>query len=92
MSGKSLIIHRPTAILYNKGKNEKIFCCCISILYADHCRGGGDYQSLLPLVVRQETNQKVSAMSIIINSFLLTVLMFAAGAFITKALGWDKED
>lgn len=92
MSGKSLIIHRPTAILYNKGKNEKIFCCCISILYADHCRDGGDYQSLLPLVVRQETNQKVSAMSIIINSFLLTVLMFAAGAFITKALGWDKED
>lgn len=71
---------------------KKIFCCCISILNADHCRGGGDNQSLLPLVVRQETNQKVSAMSIIINSFLLTVLMFAAGAFITKSLGWDKED
>ena len=50
------------------------------------------YQSLLPLVVRQETNQKISIMSIIINSFLLTVLMFAAGAFITKSLGWDKED
>lgn len=31
-------------------------------------------------------------MSIIINSFLLTVLMFTAGAFITKALGWDKEE
>ena len=31
-------------------------------------------------------------MSIIINSFLLTALMFAAGAFITKALGLDKED
>jgi hypothetical protein len=73
-------------------KNEKIFCCCISILYADHCRGGGDYQSLLSLAVRQKTNQKVSAMSIIINSFLLTVLMFAAGAFITKSLGWDKEE
>lgn len=71
---------------------KKIFCCCISILNADHCSGGGDYQSLLPLGVRQETNQKVSAMSIIINSFLLTVLMFAAGAFITKALGWDKEE
>lgn len=31
-------------------------------------------------------------MSIIINSFLLTVLMFEAGAFITKSLGWDKEE
>ena len=31
-------------------------------------------------------------MSVIINSFLLTVLMFAAGAFIAKALGWDEED
>ncbi len=31
-------------------------------------------------------------MVIIFNSFLLTVLMFAAGAFITKSLGWDKED
>ena len=31
-------------------------------------------------------------MSIIINSFLLTVLVFAAGVFIAKSLGWDKED
>ena len=31
-------------------------------------------------------------MSIIINSFLLTALMFAACAFIAKALGWDKEE
>ena len=31
-------------------------------------------------------------MSIIINSLLLTVLMFAVGAFIVKALGWDEED
>ena len=31
-------------------------------------------------------------MSIIINSFLLTVLMFAVGAFITKSLGLDKEE
>ena len=31
-------------------------------------------------------------MVIVFNSFLLTVLMFAAGAFITKALGWDKEE
>mgnify|MGYP004458388135 CR=1 FL=1 len=31
-------------------------------------------------------------MSIIVNSFLLTVLMFAVCAFIAKALGWDKED
>ena len=31
-------------------------------------------------------------MVIIFNSFLLTVLMFAAGAFITKSIGWDKED
>lgn len=31
-------------------------------------------------------------MVIIFNSFLLTVLMFAVGAFIAKALGWDKED
>lgn len=31
-------------------------------------------------------------MSIIINSFLLTVLMFAAGAFITKSIGLDKEE
>lgn len=31
-------------------------------------------------------------MVIIFNSFLLTVLMFAAGAFVTKALGWDEED
>ena len=31
-------------------------------------------------------------MVIIFNSFLLTVLMFAAGAFITKSLGWDTED
>lgn len=44
------------------------------------------------LLFGKKPNQKVSAMSIIINSFLLTVLMFAAGAFITKALGWDKEE
>ena len=31
-------------------------------------------------------------MSIIINSFLLTVLMFAAGAFITKSICLDKEE
>ena len=31
-------------------------------------------------------------MVIIFNSFLLTVLMFAAGAFIAKSLGLDKED
>ena len=31
-------------------------------------------------------------MVIIFNSFLLTVLMFAAGAFITKSIGLDKED
>lgn len=92
MSGKSLITLLLTVLYYKRCKNEKIFYCCISILNADHCSGGGVYQSLLLLGVRQETNQKVSAMSIIINSFLLTVLMFAAGAFITKSLGWDKED
>ena len=31
-------------------------------------------------------------MVIIFNSFLLTVLMFASGAFITKSLGWDKDE
>lgn len=44
------------------------------------------------LLFGKKTIKKVSAMSIIINSFLLTVLMFAAGAFITKSLGWDKEE
>ena len=53
--------------------------------------GSGDNQSLLPFAYRKETFKNVSAMSIILLSFLSTAFLFIVAGAWAQMMGFGDE-